>query len=471
MRFFLFIALACLFGPRAGAQEAWTIERCIQHALENNIDLAIQDKTNALYDLQVRQSKFAFGPSVNAQIDYTQAFGRSIDITTNSYQNQNILSNRYLLSGSIDLFNGGRTWNQLKKSKLQAEAGEVGRQVLEENIQLEILTVFLTVLRAREQLTQAETTRQSTLEQLERTRALIEEGVLASNADISLTAQLAADDVALTGYRNEIARGLTQLKLLLRLDPNAEFDVAGPQLADIAVLERALEPIEAIYEYALQHRPEIRSSELAGESAAYDTKIARGAHYPVLTAFASVSTNFSSQFRDFATSIDTAVVGVLQSNPAEAVLGFIPTTITSDVPYFKQLNNNLSYAVGLSLAIPIFNKNAARLGVQRAMILENQALLQTGQARQNLYNTLREAYNNALLALDAYRAAAVTLEAADRSVESERSKLDSGIGTNLEFQLANNQRSVAASRLIEAKYDYLFNIKYLDFFQGKPLTF
>lgn len=165
------------------------------------------------------------------------------------------------------------------------------------------------------------------------------------------------------------------------------------------------------------------------------------------------------------------MVGVLQSNPAEAVLGFIPTTITSDVPYFRQLNNNLSYAVGLSLAIPIFNKNAARLGVQRAMILENQALLQTEQARQNLFNTLQEAYNNALLALDAYRSAEINLEAAERSVESERSKLESGIGTNLEFQLAGNQRSVAASRLIEAKYDYLFNIKYLDFFQGKPLTF
>jgi len=471
MRLFSCIAFILFFASHSRAQEVWPIEKCITHALDNNIDLAVQDKSNELNDLQVKQSKMDFGPNINAQIDYGHAFGRSIDITTNTYRNQNTLTNRYLMSGSIDVFNGLQKWNALKQSKLRLQSGDLSRESIAEAIQLDILTNYLLVLKAKEQLEQANTQKKNTQEQVDRTQALVDEGVLPANELIVLEAQLATDNILITAYSNQISLGLTNLKLTLRLDPGKSIDVVVPELPEIEVIERTLESMEDIYGYAKKNRPEIRNAELNEILADYDTKIAKGAQYPTISAYASVSTNYSDQFQDFSVSVDTSVIGVLQSNPAEAVLGFVPVTQTSDVAYFKQLNNNLSYAVGVSMNIPIFNRGLARLNVQRSEIMAEQSRLITEQSQLNLYNTIQQAYSNAVAAIENFNAAEANLDAAQRSLDSEKSKLESGVGTNLEYNIASNNMSIASSRLIEAKYDYMFNIKYLDFYQGKPIKF
>ena len=167
------------------------------------------------------------------------------------------------------------------------------------------------------------------------------------------------------------------------------------------------------------------------------------------------------------------VIGTLESDPNENVVGLIPfsTTTFSDVGYFTQLNNNLSYAIGLTMAIPIYNKGVTRLNLERSKILADQSRLTTEQTKLNLYNTIQQAYSNAVAAIENYRAAESNLLAAQRSLDSEKNKLEGGVGTNLEFNIASNNWSIASSRLIEAKYDYIFNVKYLDFFQGKPIQF
>lgn len=465
----LFLLMASFL--TAGAQEIWDIQKCIDHALSNNIELALQDKTNELTELGVKQAKMNFGPNLNAQVDFTEAFGRSIDITTNTYRNENTLSNRYFLSNNIEVFSGLQKWNALKKSKLQVEGGDLNRQVIEENIQLNILTTYLTILKAKEQLAQSGIQREITQEQLDRSKALVDAGVLAENELIPLESQLANENSLAIAYENQIRTGLTSLKIILRLDPGIDIDVEVPDISAIEGFERVLDPIEDIYAYASENRPEVRGSELNEELSDYDVKIAKGAQSPTLSLFASISTNYSDQFREFGQSIDTTTIGILASDPAEAVLGFIPTTVTSEVPFFNQLKNNMSYAVGFTLAIPIFNKGTVRTGIQRAQILAEQTRLQTEQTRLNLYNTIQSAYNNAEAAIENYRAAEINLEASERTLEAEQKKLNSGVGTQVEFNVASNNRGIAASRLIEAKYDYIFNIKYLDFFQGKPIDF
>ena len=263
MRHFLSISLLLLSSIAAFGQEVWSIEKCIDHALENNIDLALQDKVNELTELQVKQSKNNFGPYLNGQIDYTQAFGRSIDPTTNSFVTVNALSNRYLLSSNIEVFSGLQKWNSLKKSKLQEESGLLSREIIAENIQLNILTTYLTILRSKEQLQQAYTQSKNTEEQLNRSRSLVEAGVLAENELITLEAQLATDNILKTTYENAIEIGITNLKLILRLDPATVIDVAVPELPDVSELQRTLDPIQDIYTYASSNRPEVKSAELA----------------------------------------------------------------------------------------------------------------------------------------------------------------------------------------------------------------
>jgi outer membrane protein len=466
--FLLFLQFGCL---TVFSQELWSIEKCIDYALENNIELALQDIANELNDVELKQSKYNFGPNLNGQIDYSQAFGRSIDPTTNLFRNVNTLTNRFLFSTNMELFSGLQKWNSLKKNKLLEGSGMLNRQVIEENIQLNILTTYLMILKSKEQLDQARTQQANTQEQLDRSRSLVDAGVLAENELITLEAQLASDNIQITIYQNQIETGLTDLKILLRLDPSTEIDVEIPELPDIGAVERTLEPIQEIYKYAAENRPEVRSAELNEILSDYDFKIARGAYWPSLSMFVSISTNYSDQFQDFTTTLDTTVIGVLESDPTEAVLGFIPTTVTSDISYFRQLNNNMSYAVGLSLNIPIFNKGVARMNVERSKILAEQSRLNTEQTKLTLYNTIQLAYTNAVVAMETYRAAQANLDAAQRLLDSERDKLEGGVGTNLEFNVASNNWSIASSRLIESKYDYIFNVKYLDFFQGKPIKF
>jgi len=475
MRLFscLFLIMSVAFS--SNAQEIWPIDSCIAHALDNNIDLAIQDKSNELNDLQVRQSKMDFGPNINAQIDYTQAFGRSIDITTNTYRNQNTLNNQYFLTGSIDVFNGLTKWNTLKQSKLMLESGDLNRHAIEESIQLDILTNYLLVLRAKEQLQQAVIQKTNNQEQFDRTQAMVDEGVLPANELITLEAQLANDNILITTYRNQIELGLTNLKLTMRLDPNKSIDIVVPELPDIASIERTLESMDGIYGHAVKNRPEVKSAQLNETLADYDTKIAKGAQYPTISTFASIATNYSDQFKNLLSNVEfeTQTIGTLAEAPFTEVVGTVPVVTNSfeSVPFFEQLNNNLNYAIGVSLNIPIFNRGVARLNIQRSEIMAEQSRLLTEQTKQALYNTIQQAYSNALAAIETYNAAEVNLDAAQRSLDSEKSRLEGGVGTNLEYNIASNNWTIASSRLIEAKYDYMFNIKYLDFYQGKPIKF
>ena len=456
-------------------QEIWPIEKCIEYALENSLDLEVQDKTNELSDLLIKQSKSNFGPNLNAQFDVSEQFGRSIDPTTNTFRNVNTFANTYFLSNNIEIFNGMQKWNSLKRSKLQAEAGQLTRQMIEENIQLNILTTYLSVIKGKEQLQQATTQKNISEEQLERTQSMVEAGVLAENEIITLEAQVANDYSRMTAAENLITLGLTNLKILLRLDPDTEIDVDIPDLDDLGSMERGLSPLQEIYSYAVVNRPEVQNSEMGEILADYDSKIAKGGQYPTISFGASIVTNYSNQFRDFDVMVgfEEQVIGTLESDPSENVIGQIPFTTTTftNIDYFKQLNNNLSYSLGVSMNIPIFNKNLTRLNIQQSSILAEQSRLTTEQTKYTLYNTIQQAYTNAVAAMDSYRAAEASLEAAQKSLDSERSKLNAGAGTNLEFNVASNNWSIASSLLIGAKYDYIFYTKYLDFFQGKPISF
>ena len=453
------------------SQEIWSVEKCIDHALSNNLDLALQDINTELAELQLKQGKYDMTPSINGQIDFTESFGRSIDPTTNTFSNLNTLSNRYQITTTMDLFNGLTRWNTLKKNRLEVEVATLGRRVYEESIQLQILTTYLTILKAKEQLGQAQTQKSITQEQLNRSNALVDAGVLPKNDLIALRAQVANDEIFITTYKNQIELNLTTLKLTLRLDPSQVIDVVVPNLPDVEDMDGSLASLSTIYDYAVKNRPEIKSVELLEDVNEYDIKIAKGGYLPRLSFFAAISTNYSNQFKNFSTGIDTATIGVLLSDFTEPVIGFVPTTVAEDVKYPKQLNQNMSYALGLTLSVPIFNKGLNKLNVERTNIMKSQAMLTTEKTKMDLFNTLQQAYSTTQAAVENYKAAKVNLEAATESLESSKSKLEKGVGTNLEFNVASSNWNIASSRLIESKYDYIFNIKYLDFFQGKPIIF
>lgn len=436
--FFFLLSFNFLFG-----QEKWTLEQCIEQAVANNLDVALQDINAELAELGLKQSKNAFGPNINGSFNMTESFGRSLDFTTYEFINQSAFTNRYSFNYSQDMFSGMTKLNALKKSKLAVESALLTKTITEENIQLQLLSSFLSVLMAKEQLSQAIKQKENTQQERDRTQDLIDDGFLAPNDIYLLDAQLASDDIAITTFKNNIALGLSELKIIMRLSPTSDIDVTAPSVDDISMINANLESIDEVYNVALQHRSEIKSAEVNEALGEYDLKIAKGRYYPTVTFDHNTFTNYSSQF----------------------ILPFS----NDKQPYFTQFKDNLSYSLGLTLNIPIFNKNITRLGVQQANVSMHQNRLMTEKAKTELYRNVTRAHSNAVAAIENFNAAVANESAAKKSLESAQSKLADGLGSNVEFNVASNNYAIATSRLIEAKYNYIFNIKYLEFYKGIPI--
>lgn len=441
----LFFFFPLLFATLVQAQEKWTLETCMEHLSANNIDIAIQDINVELAELGVKRSKQDFGPNINAGFNDNHAFGRSFDNTTNQISTLTINSNIYSLDYSQSLFNGLQRINTLKKSKLEVESAALNRGITEQNVQLQLLNIYLSILMAKEQLAQAINQKENTQQEIDRTNALINDGILAANSVFILEAQLSSNLSSITTFENNINTGLADLKLLLRLDLAKDIDIEEPSIPEVLNNEIALEPLTEVYKAALNNRAEIKSAKLNEDLNEYDVKIAKGRFYPTLLFAPAINTNFSD----------------LLKNPFT----------NESIRYGLQLKDNLNYRLSFSLNIPIYNRGVARLGLQQAKIRASQSLLTTDKAKLDLYQLVSRAHNNAKAAISNYEAAAANEKASKRSLESAQQKLDEGLGTNVEFNVASNNYSIAASRLIEAKYNYIFNIKYLDFYMGVPIEF
>jgi outer membrane protein len=444
MRILFLSVVFFLFAFSAKAQKVWTLEECIDYALANNIDVALQDINIELATLGVQQKKHAFGPNINANIDFTQSFGRSIDFTTYQFNNIATSSNRLAFSNNIDLFQGMQRLNDLKKGNLELEYMRTNKTVTEQNIQLQLLSAFLSVVMAKEQLLQAEKQKVNTQKEYDRVKSMVKAGLAAENDTYFYEAQLATNNISITSFKNNIELGLSDLKLLLRLAPDTEFDIEVPELPNPENLEGLVETIDQIYEIALSNRPEIKNAELDEKINEFDLKIAKGGYYPTLSFSNNIITNFSNQA------------------PPSIFGGDAPT-------YFRQLNENMAYSLGATLAIPIFNKNFTRLAVQQSNININQSKLYTEKARQELYQAIVRAYNNALFAVENYKANQANEMASLKALNGAQSRLKAGLGSDVEFTVASNNYDIAVSKLIEAKYSYIFNIKYLEFYKGIPI--
>ncbi len=462
MRIFLLAFFTIIISFQSKGQEVWSIEKCIDQALSNNVDVALQDINVDYAELGVKQAKHDFGPNINGTFNYINYFGRALDQTSNSFNNNQsvLINNSYNLVGNLDLFNGLQRMNTLKKSKLLVESSLLTKKISEEAIQLQLLTTFLSILMSKEQLSQSINQNKNTTQERERVSDLIDDGLLAKNDIYILDAQLANDQIAITNFKNNIKLGLSDLKQVMRLDLGKEIDIEVPELPESLEELGGIESIDAIYQEALTHRSEIKSVALNETIGDYDEKIAKGKYYPTVSLFGGSNTSFSN-----AKIPETTVSGVtLDPFNIET-----ETIFNRPNKYFKQFSDNLAYNLGLTVNIPIFNKNLVRLNVQQTKVAHKQNILLSEKTKLDLFNAITRAHNNAVAAMENYNAAEANEKAAKQSLESAKAKLEDGLGSRVEFNVASNNYSIATSRLIEAKYNYIFNIKYLDFYKGIPI--
>ena len=466
-------------------EDGWTLQECIDHALENNLDVQRGRLTVQSSDINLQQSKMARVPDANASGNYSWSWGRSIDPTTNLFvDNQRIAASNGSVISTVPVFNGFNLKNTVKQNQLSFEASQQDLERTKNNVILNVITLYTNVLFNWELLENAKKQLNSTEQQLERTTRQVEAGALPKANLLDLLAQKATNELNIVTAENNYKLSKIQLKQALQLPPEAGIDIVVPEinveenLLDVTALE--------VYEIALNNMPEIQSANLNQRSAEWGVKAAKGNLYPTV----SLSAGFTTRYSD-ASQQPIAFDNVFIENPQgdNQVQLFdrivfndgtgiqtvdVPSrsaTAFETIPVSDQLDDNLSRFIQFNLNIPIFNRFQARAGIQRAVINQEQATINLKDVKYQLWQTIEQAYIDVEAASKSYYASLKQVEAREESFRITKQRYELGALNFIDYQIAENDLFQSQSDLLRAKYDYIFRLKILDFYQGKPLDF
>lgn len=438
-------------GP-VNAQDGWTLDKCIEYALENNIQIKQSRLNQESASLDKRQSLAQLFPSLNASSGFNLNFGRTIDPVSNTFTAEQRNSNNYWVGTSVTLFNGFRLLNTLKQSQIDVLAAEYDLKGLSNDISMNIATAFMQVMFNEELLIIAQDQLDVTTQQMDRTQKLIDAGSLPKGNLYDVQAQLASDELQVVNMENALSASLLTLKQLLNLKASEEFRIERPSM-EVPLTSLDAVTVGSVYDNAMNNWPQIRARESRLQSAQKGEKIAFASYTPTLSGNASISTAWAntSQYSFFNTT-DTTLWG-------------------KKIPYGDQLDQNLGETVGFSLSIPIFNGLQSRTAVAKSRLNRINAELQLQDTKNQLYASVQQAYNDASAANRQFEASSKSVKAMEQAFEYAEQRYEVGMMNVLEFNTSKNNMSRARSEMLRAKYDYIFKMKVLDFYQGKRLTF
>jgi len=344
--------------------QIWDLQRCIDHALINNLDIQIGELQLHIANNNQKQSKLDRLPTLNLDANHNYNLGRAIDPFTNTFSNQSIQSNRFGMSSGMTLFNGFRINNNIKKQNLAYEIAGSSLEVVKNDVTLSIANAYLQVLFSIQQKEIALAQQIRTNAQLERSLQLYKAGVIDPSQLLSIEAQQAQDKVTLVNAENQIRSNYVRLKNLLQLPLQEVFSVIPPQQIKIELSN--VENLNVIYQAAENQLPQVELAKKQTEQALIDIDLAKANLLPTLTSFYSLQTVYSQSNRSlngFTSRFDS--IGFVNStNDAVLVQRSVGNYIQT--PYANQLRNNLGQSIGFSLRIPIFNQLSNRNRLQNA---------------------------------------------------------------------------------------------------------
>ncbi|RMG83765.1 MAG: TolC family protein [Bacteroidetes bacterium] len=468
---FILALFGTFFFLNLSAQTVWSLEKCIDHAAQNSLTLKQADY--AIQDAQLREksAKNQRLPGVSGSVSGGLQFGRTIDPTTNSFNNQTIGFNSFRVDASATLYNGGRIANTIKQSQIDTEAARLDAEASFDFIALSIANTYLSILNAEEQLKNAQIRLESSQRQLERTDKLIAAGTLPKNDRLDVLAQIARDEQAIVQSQNAIEANYLNLKQLLELDPNADIKIELPDLnrvsaqADIDHLT-----FREVYAAAIGTQPQVKASQLREKSTLLNVDLARAGMLPTLVLFAGIDTRWSSASKKVIGTTDAVSEQEVFINNMPVNVGF-PTTIPifGDNPYFDQIDQNFGQSVGVQLSIPIYSRGQNKIAMERAQIGVLNARVQTEQTLNTLKTDVQTAIANARAAKLSLEAAEKTFEAAKAAYDNAQSKYELGAISTFDLTTAKNNLDIAERDAVTAKYEYIFRLKVIDYYEGKPL--
>ncbi len=452
-------------------QGEWTLQKCIDYALENNLTLKQTILASDIAKENFSRSKAVLLPSVNGFASHTYNFGQTIDPFTNQFASSRVRSNNFALQASWTLFSGLQNFNNLKQNQYNYLASMYDIEKMENDISMNIALSYMNVLFAEEQLELSRQQLELSKKQVERTTELVAVGTLAKGELLNIEAQLANDEVSLINAENQLNMAYLDLIQLLQLESGNEFKIVSP---DFEMIEADFESVSTIkiYENALVSLPQIKSSENKLAASEKAMQSAKGGFVPRISLNASVGTGYSGLAKEIESvsfnGYDT--IGFTQTT-FETVLTPSYDIIQRNISFQDQLDNNFNQSVGVTLNVPIFNGWQTKTNYKIAKINTDIRTLELQQAKNQLQQDIQKAYNDAVASLKKYKATEKSIKASEEAFKYTEIRFQEGLINSVDFANALNQLNVAKSERLQSKYDFVFKTKILEFYQGKELKF
>ncbi|MBO5796101.1 MAG: TolC family protein [Bacteroides sp.] len=436
----LFISLL-LISIGGKAQERWSLRRCIDYAIEHNIN--IRRTANAVEQsaVEANTAKWARLPNLNGSAGQSWNWGRTQTAVKNEetgdystvYVNTSSQGSNLNLSTSIPLFTGLQIPNQYALAKLNLKAATADLAKAQEDIAINVASAYLQVLFNQELQQVAESQVELSLQQQARITRLADIGK-ASMAEVAeAKARVAQDQMTAVQARNNYELALLDLSQLIELESPEGFLLESP---DVSFALQQLTPPDEIYQTALVNKPAIQAAEYRLEGSKHSIRIAQSAYYPQLNLNGSLGTNYYS---------------------------------TINRTFRQQMGDNFSKYVGVSLSVPIFNRFSTRNRVRSARLQRDNYELQLTETKKTLYKEIQQAWYNAVAAESKYSSSHTAAEAGAESFRLMSEKYENGKANAVEYNEAKQNLMRAQSDELQAKYEYLFRSKILDFYKGESI--
>jgi outer membrane protein len=451
--FLLFISFLLLLSQEVilSQQKTWSLEECIKYAIDNNIQIKQQVIQTEFQKNTLDLSKMKILPSINGSASQNYSSGRALDQTTYQYTNQHNIQSNYYLGGSLNLFNGLQNFNSIKKSKYDLLSSEEDLKNIKDNIALTVALDYLQILLNMELVAATENQLGITLQQIEKTKKLVDAGSVARGNLLQIESQAAQEELQLINMKNQLDISTLNLTQLLEIKTSEGFEIVVPEIR-VDSTSIITGNVDEIFAVAQGIRPDVKSSEYKLTASEYNLKIAQGGRSPRLTLNNSVSTGYSD-IRKQVVSIDP-----------------VTGPVYGDYPFADQVNDNINFGTGFSLNIPILNGWQVNKNISNSRLsIENNRYALEGSKKQ-LYKSIQQAYADAVAALKKYNASLKAVTSTEESFRYTEQKFNVGMVTPVDYNAAKSQLLKTQSDMAQAKYEYIFKTNVLDFYKGLPLS-
>ncbi|MBN1145260.1 MAG: TolC family protein [Bacteroidales bacterium] len=428
------------------AQKVWSLEECINYALENNLQIKRQELDVQYNKNNYFQSYFNTLPNINGQVNEGFTAGQAFDYysTPPQYRDQKSWSGSLNLSSNVTLFGGFQIINGIIKSKYDFLKSQSDLNKSKNDISLQLALSYLQILFSKELVDVSKSKLEVTSLQVERTKKMLDVGNVAQGEYLQIKAQESNDKTSFINAENNLGVSYLDLTQMLDLDSTGGFDIVVPQNIEIELLA-PLESVQNIYIQSLGIMPQIKSAEYALKSAKKQLAIAWGGVSPTVSLNGGLNTFYST------TNVN-------------------PLNPTGDYSVKEQFKDDYNKQIGIGISIPIFNRLQTKNNISNSKLQVSDFELQLDQTKKALYKEIQQAHADATDAREKYYSSVEAVNYNEEAFKYTSQKMEVGLVNSVDYNVAQNNLISAKSSMLQAKYEYIFKLKILDLYMGKSIT-